>query len=297
MTADDKPNPGPDLKLDPRVNPYRDDIAAAHLKGKVKAAAFVKGETRRVRIPHIAMMTKPDRGALQGSELLHGEGFIVYDERDGWAWGQGAHDGYVGYVAAKALGPVLPAPTHWVTAARSLVFPDSKGEYPAARGFSLRSLIAIEGEDGDYTRLAGGGWMFGKHLAPLHETRQDFLETAKLLLGTPYLWGGRGGLGIDCSGLIQIACATAGIPCPRDSDQQREALGDEVEIPDDPATLAVGDVFFFPGHVGFYLGDGEFLHASSFNMMVSVHPLTDVLKRVRDRHGKDIIKVRRVKVA
>ena len=295
MTADDKPDPKPDPKLDARVNPYRDDIAAASLKGKVKAARFVEGESRRVRIPHAAMMTKPDRGALQGSELLQGEAFTVYDERDGWAWGQGAHDGYVGYVAAKALGPTLPAPTHWVTAARSLVFPDPKGEYPAARGFSLRSLVAVEGEDGDYARLSGGGWMFRKHLAPLHETRGDFLETAKLLLGTPYLWGGRGGLGIDCSGLIQIALAAAGIRCPRDSDQQREALGDEVAIPDDPSTLPAGDVFFFPGHVGFTLGGGRFLHASSFDMMVSVHPLNDVLRRVRDRHGKDIIRVRRVK--
>jgi cell wall-associated NlpC family hydrolase len=139
--------------------------------------------------------------------------------------------------------------------------------------------------------------MFRKHLAPLHETRRDFLATAKLLLGTPYLWGGRGGLGIDCSGLIQIALAAAGIRCPRDSDQQRDAVGDEVTIPDDPSTLPAGDVFFFPGHVGFTLGGGKFLHASSFDMMVSVHPLKDVLRRVRERHGKDIVRVRRVKGA
>jgi len=288
MTADHKP--------DPRVHPYRDDVAAVKLKGKVKAARFVDGETRRVRIPHAAMMTKPDRGALQGSELLMGEAFTVYDEKDGWAWGQGAHDGYVGYVAAKAFGPAAPAPTHWVTVARSLVFPDPKGEYPAARGFSMRALVAVEGQNGDYARLSGGGWMFAGHLAPIGEARGDFLATATLLLGTPYLWGGRGGLGIDCSGLIQIALAAAGIDCPRDSDQQREALGRDVEIPDDPATLAAGDVVFFPGHVGFYLGQGKFLHASSFDMMVSVHPLNDVLKRVRARHGKDILKVRRVKV-
>ncbi len=289
MSADHKP--------DPRINPYRDDIAAASLRGKVEAARFVEGATRRVRIPFAALMTKPDRGALQGSELLHGEAFTVYEERDGWAWGQCGHDGYVGYVAAKALGADSPVPTPWVSAARSLVFPDAKGEYPAARGFSMRTLVAVAGEEGDYVRLAGGGWMFGKHLAPIGETRGDFLATATVLLGTPYLWGGRGGLGIDCSGLIQIALAAAGIPCPRDSDQQREALGEAVEIPDDPATLPAGDVFFFPGHVGFYLGDGRFLHASSFDMMVSVHPLKDVLARVRARHGKDIVKVRRIEGA
>ena len=286
-----------DRTLDPRIHPYRDDLAAAHLKGRVEAKTFVDGRPTRVRIPFAALMTKPDRGALQASECLYGEAFTVYDERDGWAWGQCGHDGYVGYVAAKALAGDAPQPTHWVTAARSLVFPDAKGEYPPARGFSMRSLVAVADAAGDYARLADGGWMFAPHLAPVGESRPGFIAHAKKFLGAPYMWGGRGGLGIDCSGLIQVSMAAAGIDCPRDSDQQREALGEDLGIPDDHATLKAGDVVFFPGHVGFYLGDGRFLHASSFDMMVSVHPFADVLARVRARHGKDVLKVRRIEGA
>lgn len=286
MSSDDAP--------DPRVYPYRGDIAADFLEGKVEAKAFVAGQERRVRAASSPVMSKPDAGALQASELLFGEAFTVYDESDGWSWGQCGHDGYVGYVPSVDLSHDLTQPTHWVTAVRSLVYPDPKGEYPPTMGLGFMARVAVEGEEGDYARLATGGWMFKKHLAADGDTRPDFTATAKMLSGVPYLWGGRGGLGIDCSGLIQVPLAAAGISVPRDSDQQADAIGADVPVPDDPADFQAGDIVFFPGHVGIYLGSGEFLHASSFDMMVVTHKLEDVLKRMDERHGKGITRVRRV---
>ena len=151
--------------------------------------------------------------------------------------------------------------------------------------------VAVDGEEGDYARLATGGCIFKKHLAGGGDTWPDFTATAKMFTGVPYMWGGRGGMGIDCSGLIQVPLAAAGITAPRDSDQQADAIGADVPVPDDPADLRsadlqAGDILFFPGHVGIYLGAGEFLHASSFDMMVVTHKLEDVLKRMDERHGK-----------
>ena len=293
-----------DNALDPRVHPYRDDIAADFLEGRIEAKAFVAGQEHRVAAASTPVMTKPDGGAPQASELLFGEAFTVYDEKDGWSWGQCGHDGYVGYVPSGDLSHDLAQPTHWVTAVRSLVYPDPKGEYPAALGLGFMAQVAVEEEEGDYAGLATGGWMFKKHLAAIGDTWPDFTATATGLSGVPYLWGGRGGLGIDCSGLIQVPLAAAGISVPRDSDQQADAIGADVPVPDDPADLQsadlqsadlrAGDILFFPGHVGIYLGAGEFLHASSFDMMVVTHRLEDVLKRMEERHGKGITRVRRV---
>ena len=234
---------------------------------------------------------------MQASELLVGEAFTVYDESTGGAWGQCGHDGYVGYVAVADLYDNLAQPTHWVTAVRSLVFPDPKGEYPAMMSVSMTAQVSVDKEKGDYARLASGGWMFGNHLAPLGETRTDFIATAQTFTRVPYLWGGRGGLGVDCSGLVQVPLAAAGIQVLRDSDQQADTVGEDIEIPEDLSELEPGDILFFPGHVGFYLGSGAFLHASSHGMMVATHTLAEVLQRIDKRHGTGITRVRRVKVA
>lgn len=282
---------------DPRANPYRDDIAADYLEGKVEAARFVAGAERRLGLASQPVMSKPDESALQSSELLFGEDFTAYEEKDGWTWGQCGHDGYVGYVRSTGLYSTLPEATHWVQVLRSLVFPDNKGEYPPSLSLPMMSRVTVEETDGDYVRLASGGWMFASHLLPFGDTRPDFVATASMFSRVPYLWGGRGGQGIDCSGLIQVSLAAAGILSPRDADQQAAAIGDDIPVPENLSDLKPGDVVFFPGHVGIHLAAGAFLHASSHDMMVATHSLTDVVARMRERFDRSISRVRRVKSA
>ncbi|MBC8337483.1 MAG: C40 family peptidase [Alphaproteobacteria bacterium] len=290
--------------LDPRIHPYRDDLAADFLEGRVEAKAFVPGQERRTGAPWTPVMSKPVSGdsvsgfgaadILQDTELLFGEAFTVFEDKDGWSWGQCGSDGYVGYVKSADLFATLPEPTHWVSAVRSLVFPDNKGEFPPLMSLSMMAGVAVDSVDGEYARLASGGWMFEKHLAALGDTRPDYIATASMFNRTPYLWGGRGGQGIDCSGLIQVPLAAAGIAAPRDSDQQADSIGEDLGVPGDLSVLLPGDIIFFPGHVGFYLGSGALLHASSHDMMVATHSLDVVVDRITERKGRGVTRVRRV---
>jgi cell wall-associated NlpC family hydrolase len=115
------------------------------------------------------------------------------------------------------------------------------------------------------------------HLRSLSAPVHDWIEVAERFINTPYVWGGRSALGIDCSALVQLALQQAGIACPRDSDMQEARLGGQVERPNG---LRRGDLVFWPGHVGIMLDDAILLHANAFAMATVAEPLDAVEKRI-----------------
>ncbi|MFQ5955906.1 MAG: C40 family peptidase [Kiloniellales bacterium] len=280
-------------RLDPRFHAYRDDLAAEDLRGRVPARRFVAGTCRRVRVGAAPLRRAPRPDALLDTELLFGEGFTVFEDRDGWAWGQSRIDGYVGYVPSAALAEDLVEPTHRVAALRTFLTPAPELKCPPDDGLAMNGLVAVAEVGDRYCRLATGGWVFAAHLAPLGEPEPDFVAVARRFLGVPYLWGGRTSLGLDCSGLVQLALQAAGIACPRDSDIQAAVVGRAIASPD-PGRLERGDLVFLPDHAGFVEDGGLLLHANARDMAVSLHPLAEVLAREQRLHGHGIMAVRRL---
>ena len=107
----------------------------------------------------------------------------------------------------------------------------------------------------------------------------DPVEVARSFLEMPYVWGGRGGSGIDCSGLIQRALAARGIVAPRDSDMQMKSLG---KIIASDEQLERGDLVFLPGHVGVMADGINLIHANLHHGKTVVEPLKTVAKRYAD---------------
>ena len=99
---------------------------------------------------------------------------------------------------------------------------------------------------------------------PEETLETKILNTAKLFLGIPYLWGGRSTFGIDCSGFIQTVFKINGIALPRDAKDQVEH-GKNIEFMDN---IKPCDLVFFGDpegnitHVGMAIGDGKIIHAS-----------------------------------
>ena len=279
--------------LDPRLTPARADIAAKHLEGKVEAARFVEGEPREVVEPQAPLRRKPTPDAPHHTVAHLGERVTVYETTDeGWAWGQLESDGYVGWLPAGALRSPGPAPTHRVVALRTLAFPGPSIKLPPLEALPLGCRLAVARIETPFALTASGGFIPARHVAPLDTSESDFVAVAERFVGAPYLWGGKTSLGLDCSGLVQVALAACGIRCPRDSDMQEKALGQPVAAAD-LSDLRRGDLLFWKGHVAIVRDRATLLHANAFHMAVAAESLSEAIARIRAA-GSEPTSVRRL---
>ncbi len=280
------------MTLDPRRNAFRPDLADARLEGRVAAARFVPGTRREIVAPATALRRHPARDAPLESEALAGEAATVFETRaDGWSWVQLARDRHVGYAETAALAPPGASPTHRLCVPRSHVYPAPDIKAPPVAWLPLGARVAATAEDERFLKLARGGFVIFRHMVPLDAPPEaDFVSVAEAFLGVPYLWGGKTGLGADCSGLVQVALDAAGIAAPRDSDMQQAELGTAVAA---RAALRRGDLVFWKGHVGVMRDAETLLHANGHHMQVASEPFAAAVARIAQRGGGEVVAIRR----
>jgi cell wall-associated NlpC family hydrolase len=271
------------MPLDPRLNAYRADLAAAELRGKVDAPRFADGTLHRIVDASAPLREAGHPDAAQVTEALHGERVVVYEiDSEGLAWGQLQRDRYVGWLPANALGRPGAAPTHRISALRTLGFPGPDIKKPPLAAYPFGAEIVVTRADTKFVTTDGGLCIPAQHVADIAAKAPDYVAVAERFLGTPYLWGGKTSLGIDCSGLVQVSLQAASIPCPRDSDMQA-ALGKPIEI----SELRRGDLVFWKGHVAIARDAATIVHANAHHMMVVVEPVATAVDRIKAAGGGD----------
>ena len=270
------------MALDRRLNAVRDDLADARLRWKTAAPRYAEGRPARVAVGLAPVLDAPEPHAATATSYHYGERVLVFDESGGYAWCQSTRDRYVGYVDAEALAfGGNTQPTHVVATLGSYRYVEADLRSPVVDFLPRHSPVAVA-QSGfvcrgtAYAWLDGGGFLPTSCLAAEPPRSPDLAAAAARYLGCPYLWGGRSFLGFDCSGLVQEACRDLGLAVRRDTDMQRDTIGDAVAIAD-VAELRRNDLVYLPGHVLIHAGDGDVIHADGGSMTVRRDTLADLM--------------------
>lgn len=215
-------------------------------------------------VPAAPMRSEPAHRSEMVNQLLFGEGLELLEEKEEWFRVRSLYDEYEGWVTWHVLAETtssgamdgrqyavneLAAPVQ--TREGSLHLP--MGAFLPGFDPERETLATLEGRyTGKYSNLTQVA------------TINSLINTAKLWLNAPYLWGGKTFMGVDCSGYVQTVFKVSGIELQRDAFQQAEQGLPVAAL--DQATA--GDLAFFHNqngrviHVGILLNAGQIIHAS-----------------------------------
>lgn len=232
------------------------------------------GDRAIIRDTVISLKAKPGNDAETVTQTILGDIVSVKEVADRWYFIMNP-DGYFGWVEISSLAPVDDKILSYPVVIVNDLIADIMNS-PSSEGMSLKKAVMGTGlpliekeEDWSEVMLPEGrsGWLKNSQLLFKQNPPQPagrIVETAKKYETVPYLWGGTTALGVDCSGFIFRVYQMNGYTIPRDAESQFyycEQKSDEELIP--------GDLVFFttylegPSHVGIYLGNRNFIHASS----------------------------------
>ena len=230
----------------------------------------------------VFMKSEPTETSPLETECLFGETVEILDESLDWVYCKLNTDSYHGWVKKESLGKTKN-PTHRVIANRSFVYEDKnpKSNYlfylPLGAQLVVDNIQSEWAEISLYNNKTQVGYVPSKHIVSLDHRVKDWVAIAELSIGTPYKWGGRDTIGIDCSALLQLSYQTYGKDIPRNTSQQVKLKKKHIRDVDD---LKRGCVVFWKGHVGIMIDKFNCIHANAFHMQTKIEPLNQIINRM-----------------
>ena len=246
----------------------------------------------------IALREEARHGSEMVSQLLYNETYMVLNRTQDWVLIRFEN----GEAAPLADGPSTSSGTFayyqgWIQAKQFCEI--SEEEYNALK---TKQVYLINKPVAEYQGkiLSLGTPLFEPHpdavAMPTEPHPEMMVDYAKLLLGAPYLWGGRCAMGIDCSGLTQVCARLCGLLLPRDANQQI-ACGELVYFLQETQP---GDLAFFGDedgritHVGIVMGNEQIIHASG-QVRIDYLDQTGIFNKDLDTHTHHLVAIKRMK--
>lgn len=230
----------------------------------------------------VFMKSNPTQTASLETECLFGETVDVLKIAGDWIYCKLNSDNYCGWIMKNGLGK-LKKTTHRISVKRSFVYIDKNPKSNCLFYLPLGAKLSIENIKSNWAEIVlfknkktQIGYVPASHIVELNHKVKDWVTTAQQLDGTPYKWGGRDSIGIDCSALLQLSYETYGFSLPRNTSQQVKTERKKVEKLKD---LKRGCVIFWEGHVAIMIDNKNCIHANAFHMSTKTEPLIEIIKR------------------
>ena len=210
----------------------------------------------------IPQRAAPQDEAEMVNQILFGDIFTIIETQKQWRKVKLVSDGYSGWIDEKQMTELNFSEFEEIKKAKSLVFQDNFGvtkilaSHKEIQVYKGTSFYFTENNEAIFAETSG-------KIEPAKSSAKALLKFAKSFLTTPYLWGGRSVLGMDCSGFTQIVFKLCGYQLLRDTPEQ-ETQGVSVSF----ENKKPGDLAFFTNkngkviHVGILLENNKIIHAS-----------------------------------
>jgi len=274
------------------------------------SSAMAVGRVYVVVLPVVNMYSQPTEKADVVSQAIYGSNVLLVAARGEWSRIQTA-DGYRGWTPSRHLRLVQTGSgyaTSGRTAQVESLFANIYREPDVTRHkpmltvpFESRLEVVSEGKGKEegwlQIRLADKQSAWIQASDTVIDVRAlsiaESVELAKRFLGLPYLWGGRSSFGFDCSGFTQMIVRRRGFTMPRDADKQAAWSG---VVPVLRKDLQAGDLLFFGSnpksidHTGMYIGEGQFIQAST-----NGHPVVQIGRLDDEPWTRLLVACRRVR--
>ncbi len=215
-------------------------------------------------LPLIPGRANPSDKAEMVTQILFGECYQILNTEKKWVLIRNEPDGYECWIDRKQVRHIGEGEVEKMSADGRKRCGDALGFLTSASkmrfGIPCSSILPDYSEG--FASIDGQLLEFDGRIA--RTDPESAVRHAKRLLNAPYLWGGKTLLGIDCSGLLQVSYACAGVQLPRDAYQQAE-FGEAVDFID---LAEAGDLAFFDNedgritHVGMITEKNKIIHAS-----------------------------------
>lgn len=217
----------------------------------------------------IPVRSEPDDRAEMTTQLLFGELVVITDCQKSWRMVRSVDDNYEGWIDEKQYKPLQENEFHNLKRKETAICTDLMQiitEQKTGRLFPVPAGSNFPGLENNSFSFEDEVYQYSGefHLPRYVVAGDDIMVFALMFLRSPYLWGGKTAMGIDCSGLVQVVYKMAGIQLLRDASQQAT----QGELISFPGQSQPGDLFFFDNeegniiHVGILLEEGKIIHAS-----------------------------------